>query len=79
MANLAKNDNAGNLIIYYGELFCRKEDCAKGQKKYTATNNLRTHLKAHENTSLAENNKGGRVGQKEMDRAISTDIQYGYN
>ncbi|KAI9038647.1 uncharacterized protein KD926_010591 [Aspergillus affinis] len=63
-------DSNGKIIIHYGEVFCRVEDCAKANHKYTATNNLRTHIKAHDGVPVDNDNKGGRVGQKELDNAI---------
>ncbi|EAW22051.1 uncharacterized protein NFIA_036070 [Aspergillus fischeri NRRL 181] len=59
----------GSIKIYYGELFCRVPDCSKSRKKYTATNNLRTHLETHGDIKLQEGNSGGRVPQKTVDEA----------
>ncbi|KAF7178038.1 hypothetical protein CNMCM7691_006696 [Aspergillus felis] len=59
------------LQIYYGELFCRVPDCVRAQKKYTSTNNLRTHLLTHDGVKLEKGLVGGRVHQKEIDVAIS--------
>ncbi|KAF7164869.1 hypothetical protein CNMCM5623_009296 [Aspergillus felis] len=58
------------LQIYYGELFCRVPDCVRAQKKYTSTNNLRTHLLTHDGVKLEQGLVGGRVKQKEVDDAI---------
>ncbi|KAI9034732.1 uncharacterized protein KD926_006351 [Aspergillus affinis] len=63
-------DNKGHPVIHYGELFCRVQDCSKGQRKFTATNNLRTHLKSHNGITLDNEDKGGRVSQKVQDDAI---------
>ncbi|GFF98314.1 conserved hypothetical protein [Aspergillus udagawae] len=57
-------------VIYYGELFCRVPDCVRAQKKYTSTNNLRTHLLTHDGVKLEKGLVGGRVHQKEIDEAI---------
>ncbi|KAF4177469.1 hypothetical protein CNMCM8694_002300 [Aspergillus lentulus] len=58
------------LKIFYGELFCRVPDCVRAQKKYTATNNLRTHLLTHDGVKLEEGLVSGRVKQKEINEAI---------
>ncbi|KAA8646660.1 uncharacterized protein ATNIH1004_005335 [Aspergillus tanneri] len=62
-------EQENNVIkIYYGERFCRVPDCAKAQKEYSATNNLRTHILSHETYTCPENS-GGRVGTKVVDEA----------
>ncbi|PYH93087.1 hypothetical protein BO71DRAFT_328512, partial [Aspergillus ellipticus CBS 707.79] len=60
-----------NIKVYYRELFCRKPECSKAQKKYTATNNLLTYLKTHTDLSMQKENSGGRVLQKKQDEVIS--------
>ncbi|KAE8377486.1 hypothetical protein BDV26DRAFT_293090 [Aspergillus bertholletiae] len=61
----------GEAILYYGELFCRVQDCDKANKRFSATNNLRTHLEKHANITVVSGEKGGRVGQKAIDEAIA--------
>ncbi|KAG2000758.1 hypothetical protein GB937_010865 [Aspergillus fischeri] len=68
-----KNDD-GSIKIYYGELFCCVPDCSKAQKKYTAINNLRTHIETHEDVELQEGNIGGRAAQKTVDEAVTYDV-----
>ncbi|CRG92923.1 hypothetical protein PISL3812_10004 [Talaromyces islandicus] len=63
-----KNEDS-SVKIYYGELFCRVEDCSKANRKFSATNNLHTHLKGHQGVKLTPENKGGRVKQATMDVA----------
>ncbi|KAL4768413.1 hypothetical protein BDW60DRAFT_210960 [Aspergillus nidulans var. acristatus] len=63
------NDN-NCIILHYGEVFCRVPDCSKATKKFSATNNLHTHIKTHDGMKLEEGNTGGRVAQKVVDRAV---------
>ncbi|KAB8212629.1 hypothetical protein BDV33DRAFT_186391 [Aspergillus novoparasiticus] len=70
-----ENQN-GEAILYYGELFCRVEDCDKANKRFSATNNLRTHLEKHANITVVSGEKGGRVGQRAIDEAIAAPTEY---
>ena len=45
-------------------------DMPQPKKRYTATNNLHTHIKSHEGVKLQEGNAGGRVAQKVIDKAV---------
>ncbi|KAB8212649.1 hypothetical protein BDV33DRAFT_137647 [Aspergillus novoparasiticus] len=67
----AYEEDANGIILYYGELFCRFEDCDKATKKFSSTNNLRTHLEKHESLEVPSGGEGGRVGQKEIDKAVA--------
>ncbi|GIJ83236.1 hypothetical protein Asppvi_001756 [Aspergillus pseudoviridinutans] len=49
------------LKIFYGELFCQVLDCVRAQKKYTAMNNLHTHLLTHDGIKLEKGLAGRRV------------------
>ncbi|KAL4934233.1 uncharacterized protein BDV17DRAFT_278553 [Aspergillus undulatus] len=63
-----QNEN-WEIKIHYGEIFCRVEDCSKATHKYTATNNLRSHIASHGEHALPGGNLGGRASQKEIDEA----------
>ncbi|KAJ9314364.1 hypothetical protein DTO271D3_5341 [Paecilomyces variotii] len=43
---------------------------SKSTKRYSATNNLRTHVETHDGISVAAGNYGGRVSQKAIDQAV---------
>lgn len=62
-------EKMGNCVhIEYGELYCRVPKCGKGRKQFSATNNLRTHILSHDGYEISRTS-GGRVSQKEVDRA----------
>ncbi|KAE8388261.1 hypothetical protein BDV23DRAFT_185621 [Aspergillus alliaceus] len=61
----------GEIILYYGEVFCRVEDCDKANKRFSATNNLRTHLEKHISIDVVSGEKGGRASQKVIDEAVA--------
>ncbi|KAL4935059.1 hypothetical protein BDV06DRAFT_217707 [Aspergillus oleicola] len=62
-------NNENKIKLYYGEIFCRIAECLKSIHKYTATNNLRTHIASHEEFALPGGNVGGHASQKEIDAA----------
>ncbi|KAF7590972.1 hypothetical protein BBP40_002166 [Aspergillus hancockii] len=60
---------AGEVIINYGEVFCRSPDCGKRRKRFSSTNNLKSHVRSHKSLEVDKEDKGGRVSQEEVDKA----------
>ncbi|OJK04835.1 hypothetical protein ASPACDRAFT_38391 [Aspergillus aculeatus ATCC 16872] len=62
--------NAGGEVqIHYGEVYCRVDECGKRKKRFSSTNNLRSHVRSHDGVILGKDDKGGRVSQGEVDSA----------
>ncbi|KAL4772404.1 hypothetical protein BDW60DRAFT_187954 [Aspergillus nidulans var. acristatus] len=54
-----RETDQGNIYIYYGEVFCRVPEYAKSRHKYTAINNLCSHLETHKGIRLEGGNNRG--------------------
>ncbi|KAL4865556.1 hypothetical protein BDV12DRAFT_200084 [Aspergillus spectabilis] len=63
-----QQDEEGFCILYYGEVFCRAEDCDKSKIPWSNHNNLRSHIVRHDSLDLVEKEKG-RPGMAVVDKA----------
>ncbi|TPX26429.1 hypothetical protein DIZ76_011891 [Coccidioides immitis] len=60
----------GSVVLHYGEVFCRVKDCYKAKKPFSATNNLRSHIRSHKNITVYDGGSG-RASQADIDKAVA--------
>ncbi|KAJ6023691.1 hypothetical protein N7540_004488 [Penicillium herquei] len=54
-----KKNSDGEIIVTYGEVFCRVHDCKNGRSPLVSTSNLRSHLLFEQLMKNCENKKDG--------------------